>query len=189
MSVKRFITRSLILAVLALPIAAAGVFAAPTQHAIAKPGFAPGTWIGKGKISGKSVDGPMTSTFSGSIAFTLKVTRNLELTGSGSYALTMVGVDSDDPDDAVNSHMKSVASITFGGTPTAPTYAGALHVTGEVVGFGGKVSTPINFTKENFKGRLVITRAGHCKVVGGHTSQGVTVSWTALLKGSGTCLT
>jgi hypothetical protein len=186
--IKRIILGTLLPVALGALLAATTAAGAPLNLTGAKPGFLPGTWTGKGTIAGRSVDGPMTTTFSGGTTFTLNVAKDLHVSGTGTWRVNMVGTEDADADDAVNSDLRSIAAIKFGGTSTNVTFSGRLYVTGEVTAYG-KLRQPVKFDRD-LNGRLVITRAGHCKVVGGHTLPGgVTVSWSALLKGSGFCRT
>jgi hypothetical protein len=86
---------------------------------------------------------------------------------------------------AISSTTTSIATVRFGGTATLPTYAGTQTVktafSDGVVRGGGTIRTL------PFKSGLRITRAGHCRVTGSRTTDGVSCKWTALLKGSGTC--
>lgn len=171
-------------ATVALAVVAAG--AAQAGSAVAKPGFLPGTWLGKGTIKGYVTDGPMATHFSGGIAFTLKVSPKLAVAGTGSRQLNMLGSQDAPSSYAVDTSMFGTAQIRLTGTSTAVTYAGLQHVTGEFR--TANVSRPITMPDKEISGRLVITRAGKCKVTGTSTLQpGVTLTWNAQLKGSGTC--
>lgn len=174
------------LAVLAVAIAAAliGPFAA-TGGAAPKPGFLPGTWLGKGTITGYSVDGPMSTHFDGGITFTLKVGKNLRVSGTGTWQLNMLGSEDGPSSYAVDSTMRGSAAIRLGGTSTAPTFTGMQEVTGEIRSAG--MSHPVSFERA-LNGRLTITRAGKCLVRGATVvQQGVKLTWSAQLKGSGKC--
>jgi hypothetical protein len=169
---------------LALAVVAAG--AAHAGTAVAKPGFLPGTWFGKGTISGNVTDGPMSTHFSGGISFTLKVSPKLAVGGSGTRQLNMLGAQDAPSSYGVDTSMFGTASIRLAGTSTNVTYAGLQHITGEIRTAG--VKRPLTIPDQKVAGRLVIKRAGKCKVTGTSTIQpGVTLSWSAQLKGSGTC--
>ena len=173
---KRTIT---ITTVLALALAALALGTASTADSAPKPGFAPGTWKGSGTVSGRSTDGPMTTQFSGRIRFTFTVASNLAVKGSGSWALTMKG------SGPVASTMKGTAALTLSGTGSDVRFSGMQHVKGVVS--DGTVSRPIGFNRA-LKGRLVITRAGTCKVTGTTPmGGGMKFTWTAT-SGTGTCL-
>jgi hypothetical protein len=154
--------------------------AAPASQAAAKPGFPAGTWSGKGVISGTSSEYGQTIRTSGKATFTLKVTRGGRVSGTGRWTKKEVG------SGAIASTITSIAPVRFGGTAIGPTYAGTQTVktsfSDGVLGGGNTVSLP-------FKGALRITRAGHCRVTGARTVDGVSFKWTALLNGSGTCNT
>ena len=171
---------ALALAALALPLNAGGASAAPLDRAAPKPGFPAGTWTGKGVISGSSSEYGQEIRTSGKATFTLKVTRGGRVSGTGKWVMTAVG------SGAISSTIRSVATGSFGGTARLPTYAGTQTVT---TSFSDGVLSDGNTFERPFKGALRITRAGHCRVTGGHTAEGVSFKWTALLKGSGTCNT
>src|SRR5262245_20992856 len=156
--------------------------AAPAGQAAAKPGFPTGTWTGKGVIGGTSSEYGQTTRTTGKATFTLKVSRGGRVTGTGRWVTTQVG------SGAISSTIKGIANVRFGGTAKLPTYAGTQTVT-------TSFSDPVRndgttfVAKKTFRGALRITRAGHCRVVGSRTVDGVSFRWTALLKGSGTCNT
>jgi hypothetical protein len=160
-------------------LAATAICTVSATQAAAKPGFVPGTWNGNGTISGSSVDGPMSTRFSGSMQFKLQVTGSTAVKGSGAWKLTMKG------SGPVGSVMTGTANLTFSGTPTDIRYTGMQVVAGKVS--DGTHTSPIRFSKK-ISGRLVVTRAGACRVLGGSPmSGGVKLTWTALLAGAGTC--
>jgi hypothetical protein len=164
----------------AAAVGALGV-AAPAGHAAAKPGFPAGTWNGTGVISGTSSEYGQTVRTTGRATFTLQVTRGGRVSGTGRWSKKEVGRG------AIASTITSVATVRFGGTATLPTYAGTQTVTTAFSdGARGGRNT---ITKLPFKGGLRITRAGHCRVTGSRTTDGVSFKWTALLRGSGTCNT
>jgi hypothetical protein len=176
---------SVLAAIAALTLTVAA-FAAGTASAAPKPGFLPGTWMGKGTISGNVTDGPMSTHFSGGISFTLKVSPKLAVGGSGTRQLNMLGAQDAPSSYGVDTSMFGTASIRMTGTPTNVTYAGLQHITGEIRTAG--VKRPLTIPDQKVAGRLVIKRAGRCKVTGTSTIQpGVTLTWGAQLQGSGTC--
>jgi hypothetical protein len=170
--------------VAALAATLAGSFSA-SGGAAPKPGFLPGTWVGKGTISGTSTDGPMTTHFSGGVTFTLKVAKNLSVGGSGTWRMNMLGSEDAPSEYAVDSTMNGAAVIRFGGPATGPTFSGTQKVTGEIR--SGSMKQPISFERAT-SGKLTIVRAGKCLVKGATVIQsGVKLTWSAQLKGSGTC--
>jgi hypothetical protein len=157
-------------------LVAATATASPTAPT---PGYLPGKWQVTGTISGSSSDGPMTTVFGGKLRFTLNVARNLSVGGAGTWAMTMKGTG------PVGSTMNGTAAVTLSGTSVDVRFAGQQRVTGTVS--DGTLSTPIRMTRP-LTGRLVIKRAGQCRVTGtSPMGGGVTLAWTALLAGSGTC--
>jgi hypothetical protein len=185
---RRCRQRRLGLGVLLAVVAVATVVAAAfVGHGAAapKPGFLPGTWLGTGVIKGQAVDGPMSTRFGGGITFTLKVSQARAVSGTGTWRMSMAGSQDAPADYAVSSTMKGSAAIRFAGRSTAPTYSGTQKVTGEVR--SGGMRQPISMTRP-VNGRLAIGRAGACLVRGVTViQQGVTLTWSAKLEGSGTC--
>jgi hypothetical protein len=164
---------------LGLAVGALALGTASTADSAPKPGFAPGSWRGSGTVSGRSIDGPMTTQFNGRIRFTFTVASDLAVKGSGSWAMTMKGTG------PVGSTMKGTAALTMSGTGSDVRFSGMQHVKGVVS--DGAVSRPIGFDRP-LKGRLVITRAGTCKVTGTTPmGGGLKFTWTAT-SGTGTCL-
>jgi hypothetical protein len=150
-------------------------------EAAPKPGFAPGTWIGKGTISGRtSAGGGPTATFSGKLAFVVRVGRDRRVSGSGSWSRTMIGSGS------VDAKIVAKAAVRVVGTSTAPRLVGSYRASGTFSGHG--VSRATTFAPAKLDERLLITRAGPCRVTGRHVFRGVTTEWSAQLRGSGTCL-
>jgi hypothetical protein len=148
-------------------------------QAVPKPGFLPGTWNVTGTIAGSAVDGPMSTVFAGSIRMTLKVGTNLEVGGTGTWRMTMKGTG------PVSSSMSGNAAVTLTGSSVDVRFAGQQRVTGTVG--DGTLSTPIRMNRP-LSGKLVIKRAGKCRVTGtAPMGGGATLTWTALLAGSGTC--
>jgi hypothetical protein len=157
-------------------VLATSAFAA---QAAPKPGFMPGTWKVVGTIAGSSVDGPMTTVFTGKVGFTLTVAKSLKVGGDGTWAMTMTGTG------PVASTMNGTAAVKLSGTSVDVRFAGQQSVTG-TVGDGVR-STPIRMNRP-LNGKLVITRAGKCRVTGtSPMGGGAKLTWTALLAGSGTC--
>ena len=170
------------LTALALLLVAAVAGTASANQAAPKPGFLPGTWIGKGTIKGSVEDGPMWTTFSGGIAFTLKVDKSFRASGSGSWKQNMLGTQDGESKDAVDSSMFGTASLRLGGTATSVAFSGVMHVVGQIKAYGH--SRSMKPFDQPIGQRLVITKANACKVVG--TSQvqpGVTLTWAAQRKG------
>jgi hypothetical protein len=164
-------------AVAAVTLALAGL--AHAGQAAPKPGFLPGTWNVTGTISGSSVDGPMTTVFGGSIRMTLKVAKSYKVGGSGTWQMTMKG------SGPVSSSMNGTAAVTLSGSSVDVRFAGQQSVTGTVS--DGALSTPIRMNRP-LSGKLVIKRAGKCRVTGtAPMGGGARLTWTALLAGSGTC--
>jgi len=160
-------------------VAATAICIVSVTQAAAKPGFVAGTWNGDGTINGSSVDGPMSTRFDGRMQFKLQVNGSKAVTGSGAWKLTMKG------SGPVGSLMTGTANLTFSGTPTDIRYTGMQVVSGKVS--DGTVTTPIRF-KKAISGRLVVTRAGACRVVGGSpTSGGIKLTWTAMLADGRIC--
>jgi len=171
-----------ILTALALVLVAAVAATASATQTAPKPGFLPGTWIGKGTIKGSVEDGPMWTTFSGGMAFTLKVDKKFRTSGSGSWKMNMLGTQDAKSEDAIDSSMFGTASLQLSGPATKVAFKGVMHVVGEIRAYGH--SRPMKPFDQEIAKRLVITKANTCKVVG--TSQvqpGVTLTWTATRKG------
>ena len=166
-----------------LPLLAAVVLSAafaPVSEAEPKPAFPAGTWTGKGTISGSSSEYGQETRTTGKARFTIKVSKGGRVTGSGKWVTTEVG------SGAIASEIRSVAPVEFAGTAVRPTYSGTQTVTTSFS--DGERDDGNSFTLP-FSGALRIKRAGHCRVTGGQTVEGVALKWTALLEGSGTCNT
>ena len=112
---------------------------------------------------------------SGHANFTLKIRRGGRVSGTGKWVTTEVG------SGAISSQITSVARVSFGGTARLPTYAGTQTVT---TSFSDGTISDGNTFERPFKGALRITRAGHCRVTGGHSAEGISFTWTARLEGS-----
>jgi hypothetical protein len=176
--------RALLVGAVLVGVLAAGLTAG-VADAKAKPGLLPGTWVGKGTIKGHAADGPMSTHFSGGVTFTLRVDKKLHVSGGGTWKMRMLGSEDGPSETAVDSSMQGSAAIRLAGASTGPTFSGVQQVRGEIR--MGQVARPISFTRP-LTGQLVINRAGRCKVTGVTTIQpGVTLTWKAVLKGSGTC--
>jgi hypothetical protein len=166
-------------ATLGLVVTAATLGSASSTWAAPKVGFLPGTWVGTGKISGQTGDGPMSEEWNGNVRFTLVVSPGLTAGGSGTWALTMKGTG------PVASTMNGSAALKMSGPATDVRYTGTQKISGSVS--DGTRSTAINFTRP-LTGRLVIARAGKCRVNGSSPmGPGVKFTWSAQLAGSGTC--
>jgi hypothetical protein len=166
-------------------LAAAAIGTASATQAAPKPGFMPGTWLGKGTIKGDVVDGPMATRFDGGITFTLKVNPKLGVAGGGTWQMNMLGRQDAPSSYRVDSTLNGLAAIKLGGTSTNVTFSGLQKITGEIR--SGGVSRPVSMQRQ-LTGRLTIGRAGKCLVRGVTViQQGVTLTWSAKLKGSGTC--
>jgi hypothetical protein len=176
--------RALLACAVLAAVVAAALTAAPSQAA-PKPGFLPGIWIGNGTITGFAQDGPMATHFSGGIRFKLTVSNKLKASGTGTWKMNMLGSEDGPSQSAVDSSLVGSAAVRLAGGATNVTFAGAQHIVGEVR--MGALKQPMRFDRP-LNLRLAITRAGRCKVTGSTTIQpGVTLKWSAQLKGSGTC--
>jgi hypothetical protein len=164
---------------LATTITAVALALAAAAESAPKPGFAPGVWIGSGTMSGTRVDGPMTTRLSGAVRFRFTVKPTLAASGTGVMTTTIKG------GGPVSSILRSVATLSVSGTGSDARVAGTQKVSGTVS--DGTISRDIGFSKA-FAGRLVIARAGSCKVTGTlPMGDGFKFTWTAT-KGSGICL-
>jgi hypothetical protein len=173
------------LAGLALLLAGA-LGGASSAGAAPKPGFLPGVWLGQGTIKGSIDEYGMSTIFNGRVAFTLKVSPKLAVSGSGSWKLDMLGVQDAPSDYGVDTTTVGTAAIGLSGTATNVGLSGMQHIEREIRS-GGR-STRMAPLERPLSHRLVITRAGKCRVAGTTQIQpGVTLTWSAKLKGSGTC--
>ena len=164
------------LAVAVLSLIAVAAFAAPSSHAASKPRFPAGTWIGNGDISGGTTEYGQERRTSGKASFRLKVTRGGRVSGSGRWETTETG------SGAISATIATVAPVDFSGTPRRPTYAGTQTVT---TSFSDEVHDDGNTFTLPFSGALEIKRARRCRVTGEQTVDGVSLTWTARLKGCG----
>jgi hypothetical protein len=168
---------------LATTLAAAVVVAAlgstSVTQAAPKPGFPPGTWIGAGEMFAETgVDGDLIASMSGSMKFTLTVTRDGKLSGTGTVKTLETGAGS------VGARITGTAPVKFSGTPIDVRYSGTQTVT---TWFKDAVHTAGTTFTRKLSGGLVIKEARSCLVSGGHTAAGegpwVKFRWQARLKG------
>jgi hypothetical protein len=157
--------------------AAAGLLlalGATGASAVAKPGFPSGTWNGKGTLTAPTETvADLTTRIGGKLTFRLNVSGG-KVSGTGKWTIVQVGTGS------IASKITGVANVTFSGTPTNVTFSGMQTMHMEFVGYGKHTERTIT---RSYKGVLVITKAGSCKVSGGHTNGKTTVKWSALLAG------
>ena len=159
--------------------AASLIGSASAGQGAAKPGFVPGKWLGTGKISGKTGDGPMSEAWSGTVRFTLVISAGFTAGGSGTWAVTMKG------SGPVSSTLNGSAALKLTGAATDVRFTGTQKISGKVS--DDVHSNSIAFTRP-LNGRLVIARAGKCSVNGtSPIGNGLTFTWSAQLAGSGTC--
>ena len=174
----------------ALALAALAVTLATTATAgtaAPKPGFLPGVWVGSGTIKGSVTDGEMYTMFNGRVSFTLKVNKSLGVAGTGSWKVDMIGAQTESSTQyAVDATIVGTASIALKGTSTNVTYSGKQKLMTQIR--AGSRRTTLKESEADLFGRLAITRAYTCKVVGSTVIQpGVTLNWSARLKGGGSC--
>jgi hypothetical protein len=147
-----------------------------TASAASKPGFEPGTWLVKGTMSGQTSKYGQTIRTNGSFAFTLRVARNGDVGGTGSWRMTQIG------SGAISSKITGTAAVKLFGTPTQVRYTGKLVLATKFT--DGVVSTGNTVTRRKpMTGGLTIKKALSCKVAGGQTIDGVVTHWTAQLQG------
>ena len=148
-----------------------------------KPGFMPGTWIGQGTIAGTVTDDVMTTKFDGRVTFRLKVNQKFVVSGAGSWTQTMFGTQDAPSQYGVGAMITGNAAITLKGTSTNVTFSGTQKLVTEIR--AGSRKTTVKQSEYDLNGRLVITKANACSVVGKTVVQpGVTLTWSARLKGS-----
>ena len=149
-----------------------------------KPGFMPGVWVGSGTIKGSINDGGMYTMFNGRVSFTLKVSKSLGVSGTGTWKVDMLGAQVDAPSSyGVDATIVGTASIVLKGTSTNVTYSGKQKLMTQIR--AGSRKTTLKESEADLFGRLAISRAYTCKVVGSTVIQpGVTLTWSARLKGS-----
>jgi hypothetical protein len=164
---------------LAVAVVVAALGSASATQAAPKPGFPPGTWIGAGEMAAETgQDGDLIASMSGSMNFTLTISRDGKVSGSGTVKTLETGAGS------VGAKITGTAQVKFSGTPTDVRYSGTQVVT---TWFGDGVhSNGRTFTRKA-SGGLVIKKARSCLVSGGHTAGGegpwVKFRWQARLKG------
>jgi hypothetical protein len=168
-----------LITMLAVLVFAAFASSASATQSAPKPGFPPGTWIGSGHgDAATGFDGDLITSMSGTARFTLNVSRNGKVTGTGTWATLQTGAGS------VGSKITGIAKVTFAGTPTDVRYSGNQVVRTRFVDAGRSQGT--TFTRK-VSGRLMIKKALSCRVTGGHTVGGfgpsVKFIWKATLKG------
>jgi hypothetical protein len=159
---------------IALLLAASAIAASAAQSA-PKPGFPAGTWIGGGYGEAEiALDGDLITLYSMNLSFTLSVSKNGAVTGTGTLKSLQTGSGS------VGSRITGVAKLTFSGTPTSIRYAGTQVVTTK---FGDAAHVQGTTFERKISGGLVPRNARSCRVSGGHRFEGVTFNWQARLKG------
>ena len=175
----RLVVSALTLAALAVALATS----ATAGTAVPKPGFMPGVWIGQGTIKGLVDDGLMATVFNGRVAFTLKVNKNLGVSGTGTWKLDMLGTQDAPAQYRVDATIVGTASIALKGTSTSVTFSGKQKLMTQIR--AGNRPTSLRESESDIAGQLVITKARSCKVVGATQLQpGVTLTWSAKLKGA-----
>lgn len=159
----------------ALLLVAASAFAASAAQSAPKPGFPSGTWIGSGYGEAEiALAGDLITLYSTNLNFTLNVSKNGTVTGTGMLKSLQTGSGS------VGSKITGVAKLTFSGTPTNIRYAGTQVVT---MGFVDQAHNEGRSFERKISGGLVPRKALSCRVSGGHRFQEVTFNWQARLKG------
>jgi hypothetical protein len=128
----------------------------------------------------------MSAFFNGRVAFTLTVSKSLAVSGTGTWKLDMLGSEDAPSEYGVDATIVGAATIALKGTGTNVRFSGTQRMQTEIRSAGKTRLGPV--TERPLNGRLVITRAGKCRVVGSTPIQpGVTLTWSAKLRGSGTC--
>ena len=165
---KRNFTTAVLVAVAAVTVGAS------VGGAAARPGFAPGTWIGSGAQKGlfSVVPGDL-SPVDGSAAFTLKVSSSLRASGTLTLK-TRMAIDH----AGMRGVVVGVATVPFSGSGSNVRFAGTMKLTGKLT--DGNLSVPFSLSKP-FRGRLLITRAG-CLSVTGKTDSQLAFAWKAVPK-------
>ena len=170
------------LALAALCVALAATATAGTA-AKPKPGFMPGTWVGKGTISGRVEKDPMTTTSTGRITFVLKVNKAFGVSGTGTWRQTMVGTQDAPSEYAVNARIWGTAPITFSGTSINVKYKGKASILTAIQ--AGSVEPRTTRSESDIFGFLTIKDAFSCSVSGKSELQpGVFLTWSATFKGA-----
>lgn len=165
---KRTITMSALVSAIAFGLAAS------VGGAAAKPGFAPGTWVGTGTQKGLfSVVPGDASPVDGTAAFTLKVGSSLRASGTLTLR-TRMAVDH----AGLRGVVVGVATVPLAGSGSAVRFAGTMKLSGKLT--DGKLTMPFALAKP-FGGRFLITRAG-CLSVTGKTDSQLAFTWKAIPK-------
>jgi hypothetical protein len=165
---------------LALLLLAASAGTASATQSAPLPGFQPGTWVGTGEGAAETgFDGDLITSMSVTATFTLTVSRDGKVAGSGTWRTLETGAGS------VGAKITGIARVSFSGTPTDVRYAGTQVVTTGFVDAAHKKGT--TFTRK-VSGKLTIKKALSCRVTGGHRIAGalgpwVVFRWKATLKG------
>jgi hypothetical protein len=165
---------------LGLALVAAALGGASSTGAAPKPGFPAGTWAGTGTLAMTTETvADLTIRTHGSAKFTLKVSRDQKVSGTGTWIFQQYG------SGPVGSKITGVAKVTFHGTPSDVRFKGTQVVTTK---FQDAAHTDGNtFTSEKpSTGVLVIKKANACIVSGGHKNVVGTFTWKAVPKGA-TC--
>lgn len=155
-------------------LSAVAALAASVAGAAAKPGFAPGTWVGTGVQKGIfSVTSEDPSPVDGTATFTLTVSPSLRASGSLTLRSRMQ-IDH----AGLRGVVTGIAVTRLSGSGSDVRFSGPMRLTGKLT--DGTISMPFALTK-HVAGRLLITRAGCAKVVGKTDSQ-LAFKWAAVPK-------
>jgi hypothetical protein len=156
-----------------MAVAAAGV-AASLSTAAAKPGFAPGTWVGSGTQKGVfSVVPGSVSPVDGRASFALKVSSSRRASGTLTLK-TRMAVDH----AGMHGVVLGSATVPLTGSGSELRYAGTMKLSGKLS--DGKLTLPFALAKP-FSGRFLITRAD-CLSVAGKTDSQLAFAWKAVPK-------
>jgi hypothetical protein len=121
----------------------------------------------------------LTIRTQGSAKFTLKVSRDQKVSGTGTWIFQQFG------SGPVGSKITGVSKVTFSGTPSDVRFKGTQVVTTKFQDAAHKDGN--TFTSEKPQtGVLVIKKANACIVSGGHRTAVGTFTWKAVPKGA-TC--
>jgi hypothetical protein len=163
---------------LGLTLVAAALGGASSTGAAPKPGFPPGTWLGTGVLAETTETvADLTIRTTGSAKFTLNVSRDHKVSGTGTWIRTQFG------SGPVGSKITGVTKVTFSGTPTDVRFKGTQVITTRFKD-AAHPDREHSFTNEKpAAGSLVIKKATSCRVTGGHKFEAGTFSWKAALKG------
>jgi len=161
--------------ILAAVLAAGALGAAAGEvSAAARPGFAPGVWVGTGVQKGIfSVTGDDPSPVDGTVRFSLNVSRSFRATGS-LVLKTRMEIDR----AGLRGVLIGTATTKLTGTGSDVRFAGPLRLEGKLT--DGTTTVPFTLTKA-VAGRLLVTRPGCTRVVGRTDSQ-LAFKWTAVPK-------